>query len=117
MGRTTTCTASESEPDPPTLLVTATRTLSRPSAEYTCEAMIGEDWAVPLLEPPSPHRIVYVHGGAFAGSVSVTASFTVSPGLAVTSAPAFTDSGGAPWQPPVPESRNVLPAIGTNSQA
>ena len=51
--------ASESEPVRPALLVTDTRTLSRPSAEYAWLALIGvaELDVLPVLELPSPHRI------------------------------------------------------------
>ena len=51
--------ASESEPIRPALLVTDTRTLSTPSAEYAWLAVIGaaELDVLPVLELPSPHRI------------------------------------------------------------
>ena len=54
------CTASESAPDNPAAFVTVTRTLSRPVALYTCDAVIGVDAlvAVPLFELPSPHVTV-----------------------------------------------------------
>src|SRR5438034_4026247 len=55
--------ASESEPVRPALLVTDTRTLSRPSAEYAWLAVIGaaELDVLPVLELPSPHRITASH--------------------------------------------------------
>src|SRR5438034_4184849 len=50
--------ANESEPVRPALLVTDTRTLSRPSAEYAWLAVIGVAAldVLPVLELPSPHR-------------------------------------------------------------
>jgi len=52
--------ANESEPVRPALLVTDTRTLSRPSAEYGWLAVIGVAAldVLPVLELPSPHWIV-----------------------------------------------------------
>src|SRR5690348_8684680 len=91
-------TASESAPDLPALLVTVTRTLPMPSVGYTCEAVIGAVCVVVLpvaAGDPSPQVIEYDHGASFApGSLNVTASFTVSPGCAVRSGPAFTNGAG-----------------------
>src|SRR5437764_7469789 len=79
---------------------------------------VDELVVLPVVEPPSPQRIVYAHGASLgSGSLNETDSLSVSPGCAVRSAPAFTDGGGGAWQVPEPASVNVLPATGTNFQA
>ena len=78
--------------------------------------MIGAVVVLPVLELPSPQPIVYCQGALFdTGSLNVTESPSVSPTCVRRSGPAFTDNG-ASWHAVLPESVNVLPAMGRNFQ-
>ena len=80
-----TWTASESDPVNDRLFVTVTRTLSRPSAAYACETVIGDGVVVePLLELPSPQVIAYAHGAALSPvSLNLMVRVTVCAGVVV----------------------------------
>src|SRR5260370_29961811 len=95
----TTWTARESRPVRLAAFVTATRILSTPTVRYTCVSVIGEDAlaVVPLVAAPSPQATVYVQGAsAGAGSLNVTAVWSVSPRRVIRSFPCVTAGGNRP---------------------
>src|SRR5207249_12062846 len=92
-----TVTTVASLPEPPSLSVTVTRTVSVPGSRYVWLALIAVLWldADPLAgAEPSPQAIVYDPGPSAApGSVKVALTTKDVRGLAVRSGPAFTLGG------------------------
>ena len=89
--------ARSSAPVPPSLSVTATRTVNVPATGYVWLAVIAKSWrsVEPALDVPSPQSTVYAHGASPAppGSLKLALKLYVPPGGSHPSAPAFTTGG------------------------